>query len=68
MAVFNYKQVGEIGNYYGGLIIMENEGKYYWLIENYDTNFDDLAEWSEISKELYNSLLKHEEFIQATHE
>lgn len=26
---FNYKEIGEIGNYYGGLFIMENEGKYY---------------------------------------
>ncbi len=57
---FNYKDVGEIGNYYGGLLIMENEGKYYWLIENYDTEFDDLSDWSEIDKELYDSLAAYE--------
>lgn len=57
---FNYKAVGVIGNYYGGLFIMENEGKYYWLIENYDTYFDDLSDWSEIDKELYDSLVAYE--------
>ena len=57
---FNYKSVGEIGNYYGGLFIMENEGKYYWLIENYNTEFDDLSDWSEIDKELYDSLVAYE--------
>jgi len=57
---FNYKAVGEIGNYYGGLFIMENEGKYYWLIENYDTDFDDLSDWSEIDKELYDNLVAYE--------
>ena len=40
---FNYKGVGEIGNYYGGLNIMENEGKYYWLIDSCDTDFDALS-------------------------
>ena len=39
---------------------MENEGKYYWLIENYNTEFDDLSDWSEIDKELYDSLVAHE--------
>lgn len=57
---FNYKAVGEISNYYGGLFIMENEGKYYWLIENYNTDFDDLSDWSEIDKELYDSLVAYE--------
>ena len=57
---FNYKAVGEIGNYYGGLFIMQNEGKYYWLIKNYDTDFDDLSDWSEIDKELYDSLVAYE--------
>ena len=57
---FNYKAVGVIDNYYGGLFIMENEGKYYWLIENYDTYFDDLSDWSEIDKELYDSLVAYE--------
>ncbi len=57
---FNYKAVGEIGNYYGGLFIMENEGKYYLLIENVSTEFDKLKYWSEIDKELYDSLVAYE--------
>lgn len=59
---FNYKPigVGEIGNDYGGLYVMENEGKYYWIISNYDTNFDNLFNWSEIGKELYDSLVAYE--------
>lgn len=57
---FNYKSIGGIGNYYGGLFIMENEGKYYWLIENYDTDFDDLLDWTEIDKELYDSLVAYQ--------
>jgi hypothetical protein len=57
---FNYISIGDIRNYYGYLYIMENEGKYYWLIENYDTNFNDLRYWSEIDKELYDSLVAYE--------
>ena len=57
---FKYKDIDGIGNYYGGLFIMENEGKYYWLIENYDTDFDDLLDWTEIDKELYDSLVAYE--------
>lgn len=56
-------QIGNISNYYGGLNVMEKGGKYYWLIENYDTNFNDLREWEEISKSLYNQLIKHEKKI-----
>lgn len=57
---FNYKAVGKIRNYYGGLFIMENEGKYYWLIEDVSTEFDKLKYWSEIDKELYDSLVAYE--------
>lgn len=57
---FKYKDIDGIGNYYGGLFIMENEGKYYWLIENYDTDFDDLLDWTEIDKELYDSLVAYQ--------
>jgi hypothetical protein len=64
---FNYKAVGEIGNCYGGLFIMENEGKYYWVIENYDTEFDDLSDWSEITKELYDSLVAYEARMSSQH-
>jgi hypothetical protein len=56
---YNYKRIGEIGNYYGGLYVMESEGKYYWMIEGTHTDFDDLDYWSEIDKDLYNSLIAY---------
>ena len=52
--------IGTISNYYGGIRVMEHEGKYYWVIENWDTDFDDLSDWSEIDKELYDSLISYE--------
>ena len=55
----SYKPIGNIGNYYGGLFIKKHEGKYYWLIENYDTNFEDISEWSEIEKDLFDKLNFH---------
>lgn len=48
-----------IGNYYGGIVVVSEGGKYYWLIENYNTDLDNLDEYEEISKELYNELMKH---------
>lgn len=50
---YSHKEVGDIGNYYGGLIIAEIDGKYYWAIENYN------GAWAtEISKDLYEILNK----------
>jgi hypothetical protein len=48
----NQTEIGEVGNYYGGLSVMENDGAYFWAIENYDG-------WTpeEITKELYDALL-----------
>ena len=47
-------EIGNIGNYYGGLSVKEENGQYFWGIENYDgTN------WEGISNELYKELLKH---------
>lgn len=45
-------QIGEIGNYYGGLSVKENEGKYYWSIENHDGE-----NWEEIPHSLYLELI-----------
>lgn len=42
-----------IENYYGGLEIKEEDGKYYWAIENYDG-----TKYKEIPKYLYDSLVK----------
>lgn len=53
------KRIGHIGNYYGGLHIKEKNGKYYWIIENHDTNFDNINEWQEIDESLYNELLNY---------
>ena len=50
-----------IGNYYGGLNVMTLDGKFYWCIENYDTDFEDLDTWEEIPKTLYNELVKYNE-------
>ena len=48
----NQTAIGEVGNYYGGLSVVENNGAYFWAIENYDG-------WTpeEITKELYDALL-----------
>ena len=52
------KCIESIGNYYGNLFIRKTIAGYYWIIENYDTDFDNLDEWDEITEELYNELLK----------
>ena len=54
-------QIGLIGNYYGGLHVMEIDDKYYWIIENHSTDFGDLNDYDEIDKELYESLMAYEE-------
>jgi hypothetical protein len=45
--------VGTIGNYYGSLNLMKEDGKYHWSIENYDGH-----DWEEIPKYLYDALMK----------
>lgn len=52
--------IGKIGNYYGGLYVKIENNKYYWIIENYDTEFDNIDEWDEITENLYLSLIKEE--------
>ena len=47
------------GNYYGGLNIVKHNSRFYWIMENYENNFKDISEWSEISEELYNLLLQY---------
>lgn len=49
------RNVGKIGNCYGGLNILEKDGSFFWSIENY--NGDD---WEEITKELFEQLEKHD--------
>lgn len=57
------KSIGSIGNYYGGLHVCSHEGKFYWIVENYDTNFDDIEEWEEISEKTYTALLREDKLI-----
>lgn len=47
------KGIGDICNYYGGLQIVERDGKYWWGIENWDG-----TELSEIPKYLFDALNK----------
>jgi|Laugrefa1bdmlbdn_1035148.scaffolds.fasta_scaffold174338_2 hypothetical protein len=44
-------KVGNIGNYYGGLMMLESEGKYFWGIENWNG-----TDWEEIPFCVYISL------------
>lgn len=46
-------EIGDIGNYYGGLWIKTNEDGFYWGIENYDG-----IHWEEIPEKLYNELME----------
>ena len=54
-----YENIGRIGNYYGGLHVKKVGDKYFWIIENYDTDFEDITEWDEIPKKLYKELIKY---------
>jgi hypothetical protein len=45
--------VGEIGNYYGGLMLKVDSGKAYWSITNWNGD-----EWQEIPDYLYFALAK----------
>jgi hypothetical protein len=49
-------EIGEIGNYYGGLNAKKEGDKFFWAVENYDGYC-----WEEISESLYLELIKHNE-------
>lgn len=51
-----YKSIGQIGNYYGDLQVKEEDGKYYWSIENWCGH-----SWEEITKKLYDTLVEWED-------
>ncbi len=59
-----FKEVGNIGNYYGGLNVGKHNGKYYWCIENYTTDLADPKDdsWQEITKQAYDFLLTSSSF------
>lgn len=54
-----YREIGDIGNYYGGLLVKSEGDSYYWSIENYDGNY-----WHKISKSLYEELIKHDDRVK----
>lgn len=52
----NREFISPEANYYGGLWITSVDGRYYWMIENYDTDFSNPEEWEEIGETLYNAI------------
>jgi len=55
-------EIGQIGNYYGSLNVKEQDGKYWWGIENWNG-----TGWQEITKELFNALAEYGEGIDNFH-
>lgn len=49
------QEIGTIGNYYGGLVVKKENGKFYWGIEDYED-----TRWEEIPESLYQSLIEFE--------
>ena len=45
------RPIGQIGNYYGGLFVKTENGKFYWSIENYNGHH-----WEEIPISLFDAL------------
>ena len=45
-------EIGTIGNYYGSLSTVEQDGKFYWGIENFDG-----THWEEIPESLHKELI-----------
>ncbi|MFJ1573019.1 hypothetical protein ACIOAU_15770 [Pseudomonas sp. NPDC088322] len=53
----NFRNIGDIGNAYGGLAVKQEGGKFFWSIENWDG-----YEWQEIPKSLFDELVRfHQE-------
>lgn len=49
------QSIGDIGNYYGGLEVKEEDGRYFWGIADYDGEH-----WEEIPEYLYLDLHRFE--------
>jgi hypothetical protein len=49
------KDIGDIGNYYGGLVVKTENGKFFWSIT--DWNGD---RWKEIPENLFSALIEYE--------
>lgn len=50
--------IGDIGNTDGSLFAKQEGGKYFWCISTYKEPF-----WEEISKSLFDELIKHRESL-----
>jgi hypothetical protein len=50
------RTIGTIVSYYGALWVKEENGSYFWGIDNYSG-----ISWEEIPKSLYDELVKFEE-------
>lgn len=51
----NIIYVGACSNYYGSLAVKEEDGKFFWSIENYNG-----FRWHEISEKLFKLLIEEE--------
>jgi len=56
--------IGNVGNIYGGLVVMRIGDSFYWIIEGVGNDLDNLDDWEEIDEELYNLLIKHNNKIK----
>jgi hypothetical protein len=56
--------IGNVGNIYGGLVVMRIGDSFYWIIEGVGNDLDNLGDWEEIDEELYNLLIKHNNKIK----
>lgn len=52
-------EVSDICNYYGGLVILKHESRFYWMIESFDSDMYNLNHWTEIGEDLYNAILPY---------
>lgn len=50
------RDIGGIGNYYGGLWVRTDGVRFWWSIENYDGH-----EWEEIPEALFRALVEYED-------
>lgn len=48
------RDIGNIGNYYGSLKIKDEDGKFYWSIENYDGE-----DWEEIGDVVFDTPINY---------